>query len=83
MNPQPTVLETATLPIELLPYHPISFVFQTKKEARGSWSRVPEFETALGDHFADPAGAYGATAFANRESLALFHGHRLLQDHFH
>ena len=41
LNPQPTVLETATLPVELLPYRPNLVRFQTKKRPRGSSPAFP------------------------------------------
>src|SRR2546430_13305583 len=55
-NPQPTVLETATLPIELPP--------------------SPGIFVRLSDDFGYPAGADGAAAFADGETLAFFHGYR-------
>src|ERR1041384_969448 len=63
-NPQPTVLETATLPIELPPY--ISIVKALKRFSVKS----------SGDYFSYAPGSNRAATFANREALASFHSHR-------
>src|ERR1035437_2100720 len=60
-NPQPTVLETATLPIELFPF------------AAHRWCRCRS--CSLLDDFCDGAGTDGAATFADGELEALVHGH--------
>src|SRR6185436_42936 len=83
-NPQPAVLETAALPIELLAF----------RRSRGSdpcgptLSSFPRFanpktgvrplrgQTLLRQDLGDHARADGAAAFANREPQAFFHRDR-------
>jgi hypothetical protein len=76
LNPQPTVLETATLPIELLPYPPNLVCLSDKKGAAGFIPALQNLKTALSNDFRHATGANRATAFANRKTLAFFHGHR-------
>jgi hypothetical protein len=78
-NPQPTVLETATLPIELTPY--CRRVTQGSATVDSALPHSPIFLS--GDDFADAPCANRAPAFANRKPLALFHGHRRNHIHFH
>src|SRR5690554_738752 len=72
-NPQPAVLETAALPIELLAC--------TETTQRNKQRVTRRLLDNLGDH----AGTNGTAAFTNREAQAIFHGDRSDQgnSHFH
>ena len=83
LNPQPTVLETATLPIELLPYPPNLVCLSDKKGVAEFIARAPNLKTALRDDLRHATGANCAAAFANREPLAFFHRHRRDDRYFH
>ena len=76
LNPQPTVLETATLPIELLPYLPNLVCLSDKKGVAGVHPRAPEFENVLGNNFRHATRTDGAATFTDCKPLAFFHGHR-------
>src|SRR3954447_2212648 len=86
-NPQPAVLETAALPIELLACVCLSGIVS------GEWgierahcaatfttpdssSLFPIPVSSLFDNLCHPAGADGAAAFANREAQTFFHRDR-------
>src|SRR5690554_1092328 len=72
-NPQPAVLETAALPIELLAC--------TETTQRNKQRVTRRLLDDLGDH----AGTNGTAAFTNREAQTIFHGDRSDQgnSHFH
>src|SRR5690554_7623291 len=70
-NPQPAVLETAALPIELLAC--------TETTQRNNKRVTRRLLDDLGDY----AGTNGTTAFSNREAQAIFHGDRSNQRYFH
>ena len=83
MNPQPTVLETATLPIELLPYLPNLVCLSDKSETAGFMVPRSESGNGSGNDFRHATGANRAAAFADREALALFHRDRRDQFNLH
>lgn len=62
-NPQPTVLETAALPIELFPYFSVAIV---------ETHRIRE----LLKHFGYTPFSNGKASFTNGEALALLYGDR-------
>src|SRR5689334_18267275 len=68
-NPQPSVLETDALPIELCPY-----------ENKTCANAKPE---PLLDDLRDDAGADGLAALADGEAKPLLHRHRRDQRHHH
>ncbi len=69
LNPQPAVLETAALPIEL------HACIEGWGEARCCPLR-PSLDLTLFDNLGDDAGADGATAFADGEAATDFQRHR-------
>src|SRR5437588_12364986 len=79
-NPQPTVLETATLPIELLAYKVFLLHFllisSFSKNAQGNRPSARGRGRLLIQNFAHATGADGFAAFANSESNRLFHRDR-------
>src|SRR5690606_25647922 len=93
-DPQPAVLETAALPIELLAYRVVCRGWKRQRRlapplpATG-FSADPRppgaGQAALLDDLAHHAGADGAAALADREAQALVHGHRVdqLNRHLH
>src|SRR5271166_5426172 len=75
-NPQPTVLETATLPIEL---HACTGLLDDAAEApdsRPRQCRVRGLCDGLFDDLGDTTGTNRTTAFADGKLLELFHGDR-------
>jgi hypothetical protein len=82
-NPQPTVLETATLPIELTPYAKFSTSQLDKTEATELPPPPHEFKNLFDNDFADATRTNGAATFANREALTFFHGDGAMQFDVH
>ena len=93
LNPQPTVLETATLPIELPSYTSLTVTAPDKKGG-GELAPRSRFESLGLKDFGYASGTDGAATFADREAQTFFHRDRLLEfnvhrhvvaghDHFH
>jgi hypothetical protein len=89
-NPQPTVLETATLPIELPPYfdnfrrHPhLDAAFsKTHCLAEPGSARLISINVLL-NNFSHTSCTTRATAFADSEALGFLHSNRSDQLDFH
>src|SRR5699024_7855501 len=79
LNPQPAVLETAALPIELLACVGRSEGLEVRNE-KDSVALTPHFSTLtpafLLDDLGDDAGAHRATALAHRKAKPLLHRNR-------
>src|SRR5690606_13390871 len=73
-NPQPAVLETAALPIELLALN---------SNQAGNYADLNNQNQRLLDDLGNHAGANGTAAFANRETQTVFHGDRSDQGNNH
>ena len=76
-NPQPSVLETDTLPIELLAYIN-SFEFRVTNAEFCTFNTrnaepVFSYKKSLFDYFRNHTGTDGTTTFANREAQTFFH----------
>ncbi len=79
LNLQPTVLETATLPIELTPCS-LTPTTKTQKKVGGKDSIFGIYPPLplenLSHHLGDAACTNGATTFADGEAETLLHGDR-------